>query len=272
MPGPYDQSHNERPRNVFLAHLARPFKRACDAAISRADSIMQAMKSPAFLDQYPSNAVPYAFSKLYEFELVAPRRDPNANGYLLLANTVDLGENLLPRNGNIRVGPDGDFYWTKTNAFGYMSLTWTQDPSDAALNSVQVFGGNSVGDIFDSVVDQNGGAEAVDYFGINQRAIESGSGFFGLPSISWDLQMYDAKRGKALHENRLSPEVLVAQRYDNKEVSFPTRFRVNTEIEPRVRILESNCGMPLITDAAFNDQISKLYLSLTFIGYKVLNV
>ena len=84
----YDESHNDRPRNVFFEHVTRPFKRAVDLVRNRVDDLRVAMDTPAFLDQYPANAVPYTFSKLYDFGLTTPRQAPSGAGFERRATLV----------------------------------------------------------------------------------------------------------------------------------------------------------------------------------------
>lgn len=261
MAGSYDKSHNIRPRNAFEAHLLAPFKRKIESMRNRINHLVRVFDTPAFLDQYPGNTVPFIFSKTYTFGLVASRND-GAVGFDGKASLVDLGSYLSPRNGNIFVGRDGPFYWCSTNITGYCSLTYDSDPA---------FGGNTfvnpkpVADIFSSAIDNNGGALMNNnFFGHVDYATRS--------NICFDLELYDRKRGRRLHEERLPPQVLTAQGFSNKENAQAVRLDVNTEIEPRVRLLEVRPGSLLDSDAAYDAAQFQGYLNLTFKGYKVLGV
>lgn len=257
MSEPYDQSHNERPRDVLTAHVLRPFKRAVDVARNRVNDLRRRMAHPAFLDQYPARTVPYVFSKLYgPFGLVAARRN-GAVGFEGRAPVAEAGDFILPRNDIVRVNREGAFYWTATNIAGYYSLTYDADPGLAANPGVI---SAPVADIFDPVFPNNGGALVVNnFFGNGVR-------------ICFDLVLYDKKRGRRLHENSLPPQVLCGQGYANKTNASPIRFDPNTEIEPRLRLLEVRPDDLLDTDQAFDAAQFAGYLSLNFIGYKVLEV
>ena len=57
-----------------------------------------------------------------------------------------------------------------------------------------------------------------------------------------------------------------------KEQDVALRFDVNTEIEPRLRVLECRPGSLLDTDDAFDAAQFRGYLYVVFSGYKVLEV
>lgn len=280
----YDESTNERPRNVFLEHVARPFKRAVDIVRTRVDDLRSAMNQPAFLDQYPANAVPYYFSKLYSFDLTTTRRrlaGDGGAGFEKLATLVEPARFILPRNGNVFVNREGAFHLCGMNANGYLSFTWDANPGALPVSPLPfdftgvpvIFGGAQAGDIFDSVLDNNGGAAALDYFySIPQGGQQDFGDSLRRPNISFDLELYDRSRQRMLHDERLPPQLFTAQNYANKHDSTPLRFDVNTEIEPRVRILEMRMANLLENDQAFNAAVVRGYLNLTFHGYKVLAV
>lgn len=271
MAGPYDQSHNQRPRNAFEAHLARPFKKAVDILRNRVNDLSFRMASPAFLDQYPARSVPFIYSKLYgPFGLVAPRRNGDV-GFIGRAPVVDLGDFITPRNDNIIVNREGPFYWCSTNIAGYMSVTFREAPfPDGAIDGTRTYDIDTrpSSDIFDSWLSANGGAVSMNRFN-NTTSL----GNAGAAKICFDLDLYDKKRGRKLHEDHLPPQVLTAQRFANKENVSPIRFDPNTEIEPRVRLLEVNPD-EFETDQAYDAGVAdfKAYLNLIFIGYKVLEV
>jgi hypothetical protein len=257
----YDESDNQRPRNAFAEHLTLPFKRAVNHVRERVADITRRMYQPAFFDQYPARAVPYVFSKRYEFGLTAARNF-GAVGFEGRAQLVDLGSFITPVNNNIFVNREGPFYWCGSNISGYMSLTYGADPG---------FGGNTfinpvpVSGFFNRAIEDNGGALQDNYFfghvDYEDKAI-----------ISFDLELYDRKRGRRLHEERLPPQLLTAQGYANKETPRSVRFDPNTEIEPRLRLLEVRPGALLDTDQAFDAGQFRAYLYLVFEGYKVLEV
>jgi hypothetical protein len=275
----YDESHNLRPRNAFEAHLLRPFKRGIDNVRQRIRALTQRANDPVFLDQYPARTVPYVFSKLYTFDMVAPRRveaGQGGTGYWLSAPVVDLGQFILPRNGNIVVGRDGPFYWCQSNVAGYMSFTYDSPPGIGDAGVVA----RPVSDIFDSVIDANGGALQTSYFyGAfhNINPLLPGANGGDMPRICFDVELYDRKRGKRLHEERLPPQLFSGGNFANKDKSHVTRFDPNTEIEPRVRLLDVCPGTSLVADDTFGNQQYAAaqfrgYLNIIFKGYKVLEV
>ena len=91
------------------------------------------MNAPAFLDQYPANAVPFNFAKLYgPIPLTTARKYDPAGvpgaGFEKFAALVDLGAFLKPRNGNVFVNREGAFYWCATNIAAYYSFTHVRTP------------------------------------------------------------------------------------------------------------------------------------------------
>lgn len=261
----YDESHNRRPRNAFVEHTLRPIKRFAGLVRNRTNDLRELMNNePAFLDQYPSNAVPYIFSKLYDLELTAARRwdDGANNGFLKLAPVANRGRFILPRKQNVFVNRDGSFFWCSTSISGFVSLTYNSDPS---ISGSEEFGGPTVGDIFDPVLSANGGAQALNYF-------FSSVDYQNKPNICFELELYDKKRQRRLHDGRIPSQLLSGQQYANKLLSEPIRFDPNSEIEPRVYPTEVRMGDLLDTDTAYNAALFRGYLNITFIGYKVLDV
>jgi len=262
----YDQSHNERPRDPLSVQLARPFFRAVDVVRNRIDDLTSLANKPTFLDQYPSNAKPWRFSKLYgPIPLTAARRYPEADdgtGFEAFALVANESQFYAPRNGSIYVNREGAWHWTGTNVTGYYSLTYDADPGfdpgvRTFINPV------AMTDIYNPAIEQNGGALQENYF-------------FGHPNyeiranIVWDMRLYDRKRARYLHDDALPSQMLSAQNFANKNLSSPTRFDVNTEIEPRIRIQEVRPGNLLDTDVAYDAAQFRAYLCIVFHGYKVL--
>lgn len=262
MPGPYDQSTNIRPRNAIQAHVARPFKRAVDLVRDRVEALTRRMHIPAFLDQYPANAVPHVYSLTYRFDLVSPRRN-GAVGFEGRAPVVDLGDFILPYRGSFFVNREGPFYWLQSNAVGYVSLTYDAAPGNGGVVFTDQSG--PVSDIFNPVLTSNGGAETLNYFFANVEYEDK-------PNICFDIELFDNKRSRRLHEEQLPPQVITAQGYANKMNASPIRLDPNTEIEPRLRLLEVRPGSLLDTDQAFDAAQVQFYLNLSFLGYKVLEV
>ena len=243
---------------MFEAHLARPFKRAVDWSRNRVNDLSVRMAAPAFLDQYPGRAVPYYFAMKYDLGLLATRRN-GIVGFDGLAPVVDLGDFLVPEK-NMFVNREGAFHWTSSNITGYASLTYDANPGFAT-----VINPRPVGDIFDRAIENNGGALVQNYFfshvDYQTRAM-----------TCFDVQIYDRKRSKRLHEGWLPMQTLCGQDFANKRSARPARFDPNSEIEIRVRLLEERMGDLLDTTQAFDAAQFRGYLYIVIGGYKVLEV
>lgn len=256
----YDESHNIRPRSVFKAHQEKTFKNAVGVQRDRVAAATSLLDDVAFLDQYPANRVPYVFSKRYNIPLTSARHVPTSAeggtgvGFEALAPVATLGTELLPVNGNMLVNREGAFYLKSIRAYGYVSLTYDSDPGTGpTTNPLPVAG------LFDSAINNNGGAWALNYF-------YSHPVYANKPNISFDVRFYDKKRARFLNTSRLPAQEVLKDQTDQ------LRFDVNTEIEPRLRVLECRMGDLLDTTQAFNAAQFAGYLYLVFDGYKVLEV
>lgn len=263
----YDESHNERPRGALASHLARPFRRAVNVVRNRVNDLTVRLNQPAFLDQYPASTKPFAFARTFgPLPLTTAKKyaaDSGQEGFERLAEAVDLGLYYKPNDGNVFINREGAFYLCSTNAVAHFSLNYSADPG---------FGGgetwasvNGVGNLFDPVIGQNGGALSVNYF-------FSHVDYQNRANLSWDMRIFDKKRNRYLHEGHLPSQVLTAQNYANKPVVSPVRFDPNTELRLDLRVLECRPGDLLDTDDAFNAAQFSAWFTVFFEGYKILEV
>lgn len=229
-------------------HLTKPFSQYINTLRNKISDLNAMIDSPAALDQYPGRSQPYCFTRLYgPIPLTSPV-------------TVNPGQYLLPRNGNVKVGRYGSFVWCETVVTTYLSWTWKQQP--LGLDLVQPFGSLN-GDIWDFVVENNGGAMVMQ----NNRYVDLT--LFGAtepPTVCFDLGFYDKLRGRYLHDrDRLPSRLFAGQNFANKKTGEAVRFDNNTEIEPRLYLNEFSVNRD-IDPALLVDAYAKAYLVLTFKG------
>jgi hypothetical protein len=215
------------------------------------------MAQPAFLDQYPAATKNFVFSKRYEFDLLAARRySDSSSEFEVSAPVANPASFLTPVNGNIVVNREGAFYLVSTNVCPYLSLTYSdgRNGQDSGYST-------GPGGLFDTVFPNNGGALAnPNMFGRDVR-------------ICGEIALYDKKRGTRMHDGKALPfQIFSGQNYCNKVLSSPTRYNVNTEIEPRLYLTEVRPGTILDAEADYNAAQFTAYLTVVFSGYKVLEV
>lgn len=234
-------------------HQRLAFSRYLSTLRNKVDDLKTKILRPAMLDQFPGKRVPYAYSRLYG---PIPQ---TAAGPLEDGGTPASATNYLtPRNGNVLVGQDGPFYWTATAVTGYIAM--------ADLDGVTP---DPIGDIFDMRFPDGGGATVMNSFG-GHFPLDNGASYNQLPtSVAFDIELYDKGRGRRLHDDRLPVELFSGASFANKNMSQPTKFAPNTNLEPRIyinqfRINDSRDG--------FIANRAVAYVNLTFLGYKDLDV
>lgn len=257
----YDESHNQRPRNVFDQHKQRPFKQAINTQRERTAALTSLLDDVAMLDQYPAKRVPFSFSKRFAIPLTSarhvltPAEGGAGTGFEALAPVADLQTEIEPENGgDVFVNREGPFYLTDIEAYGYVNLTFDSDPGFAGGPYTTA---GAAADIFDSALRNNGGALSLNYFRSHPLYTDK-------PNMSFDVRLRDKQRGVYLHSGRLSAHEV------KKEQEVVTRFDPNTTIEPRIRILEARMGNLLDTDQAFNAAQFRGWVYIILNGYKVL--
>lgn len=235
--------------DVLGRHLTKPFSQYINTLRNKIADINSLIDSPAALDQYPGRSEPYCFTRLYgPISLTSPV-------------TVNPGQFYLPRNGTVKVGRYGSFVWCETVITTYLSWTWKEQPRDVP-GPVAAFG-NTNGDIWDFVVENNGGAMVMQ----NNRYVDpNASDQIEPPTVCFELGLYDKLRGRYLHDrDRLPFQLFAGQNFTSKKTGEAVRFDNNTEIEPRLYINEFAVNRNLDA-AALEDAYAKAYLILTFKG------
>lgn len=248
-----------RPRTPFEEYTLLPFKQAISRGRSRVADLLRRVDTPAFLAQHPAKAVPFVYSKIFDVTLTAARRN-GAVGFLASAPVADLDAYVKPRDSNILVGRDGAFYLCSMNAACYVSLTYDANPSFGTYTFVN---SKSVSDIFDRAVEDNGGGLQCNFFFGHQSYEDK-------PNVCFDLILHDKRRGRRIHDGHLPSQIMGSQNLGGRDVARSIRFDPNTEIEPRVRLLEVRMGSLLDTTAAYDAAQFKGYLNIMFEGFKVL--
>lgn len=241
-------------------HQRLSFSRYLSTLRNKVDDLKTKLSRPAMLDQFPGKRVPYAYSRLYgPIPQTSAGPLPSAAGVEPGGVGANSATYLTPRNGNVLVGLDGPFYWTSTAVTGYVAMADVSSGSPSA----------PLGDIFDMVVPNNGGATVMNSFG-GQFIIRNGTNVVLPMSISFDIELYDKGRGRRLHDDRLPVELFSGASIANKNMSQPTKFAPNTNLEPRIYVNQftiNNYG-----EEAFIDGAAVAYVNLTFLGYKDLDV
>jgi hypothetical protein len=188
-------------------------------------------------------------------------------GFNQLATLVDASQYLLPREGTIKTGREAAFVWCSSNAFAYVSWTYTADPEIPSPNDPPPatlpvpINPLSAGDLFDPLLQMNGGAVIIPNIANANHTS---------PRVCFDLALYDKKRGRYLTDGSLPAESFVGGAFANKIVPKQTRFNVDTEIEPRLTITEINMGPVLDAAKAYAAASVAVYVNVAFIGYNVL--
>ena len=164
------------------------------------------------------------------------------------------------RNGNVKTGRDGSFYWCATNIAPYVSYTFTTSP--AAGTPVA---GVPAGDIFSPVFGANGGAVALPNTGYSFDNSVS----LPLSKICFEIDLYDKKRGRSITDGRMPSEVFTGLTYNDKSTFGPMRWYPDTEIEPRVYVNEVIMSN-LLTNTYYNAASVAAYLCVCFSGFSAL--
>lgn len=250
--------------DLLERHLQRPVVGAIQTLREKVREISDILDGPAALDQYPGRTVPFTFTRFWRIDNpVTARRDADGAGHELLATLATPGTYLLPREGTVKVGRFGTFTWTRASLNVYQSLTYAADPGFGT--NVSLF--TRAGDIFDDVVQNNGGA------------VWSGNRLFHqydpaiddpklIPNVSLRLGLYDKLRGAFLHDtDRMPINFASGQLYANRLLQEPIPFDANADIEPRLYVDEIRVANALDTTQAFNAARLRTFVVMSFIGY-----
>lgn len=259
---------------TLLAKLEElPQRRYAQMLRSKLDDLLQQMDAP-FLDQHPGRRIPAMISCMYQFGPTSPRRvtsGQGGTGFDRVATLAAPGQFILPRNRNVLIGRDRSFYWCRTAVHGFISSTFTADPGYAVpVTSVNP---KPVGDIFSSVLSENGGALILDNMlrDIRGEYQLSGLGAGDIAMANWsaDFHIYDKSRGRFFSDAPVPMEFFTGGQVANKALSYNMRFDAGSEIEPRLYLKEFR-PFRLETDQAYAANQSRGYVNVVFIGYQEL--
>jgi hypothetical protein len=233
-----------------------PARRYMDMLRYRVQMLNQALGKSAYFDQYPGKTVPYMFSKLYgPIGQVTPRR-VGVTGWLGQAPVANPAIFILPRQNNVLTGRDGVFYWCSTNATNLLSWTRTSAASGPVVTK-------PVGDIFTPVIDNNGGARILQNLSdVNFNYRE--------PSISWDIDIYDKRRGRSITSGRIPAETIFGGTMGYKKWKKPVRWDVDTEIEPRLYVNHARVPFQDTNGPVFDASQVAFYVNVVFKGFLAL--
>ncbi len=229
-------------------------------------------ETDVFANQYPGKCVPFSYSRTYgKFQyngITAQNPTPNPRIDFLLPSR--------PSPGNLIVGREGAFHLVSMNYAAFSTMSFS--PIGSAVVPTP-------GDLFDSFFYLRGGAVgetnrtnqllfAADLDGI---AGADSSARLAFDPIGFELEFYDKKRDRALHEDRLPSEQINGANYTNKKISQEIRFDSNTEIEPRVYItspIRSQAGVQSVGElpAGTVNFDRWMWINIMFKGYLELEV
>jgi len=166
----------------------------------------------AFADQYDGKSIPFCYSRIY-----GP----------IDYTSASLTEYLLPSkpSPSIRIGREGSFTWVSTAIQPIIQRVVRDKAAPPAPDPIPP----SNGDLFAPFADQNGGGI---FAGIARGVGDART----TTHLGFDIVLYDRKRGRALHEDRLPCEFFYGSQVANKKLAEPIRLDPNTEIEPRIYI------------------------------------
>jgi hypothetical protein len=209
---------------------------------------------------------PQAFSRLYgPIGMQTPRRDDTAEGFLLSAPLVEPNTFILPTTTNILTGRNTTFFLRGMHAVSYVSWTYTTAGGGRPYTPL------TAGSFYDSVLENNGGAQLLlNNSGFSFSSADSyvsGTNAPGKPKLCFEVELYDKRRGRLLHDGRLPAEMLASGAYAIKSLGGPVRIDPDTEIEPRVYITE--CRMNEYLDLTSNYSVASVacWLNISMHGH-----
>jgi len=204
-----------------------------------------------FADQYNGKVVPFAYTRVF-----GPITPANAS----------LSDYILPSKpmSNIVIGREGSFTWEETAvvAIAQESIgAIVPDPGPGTTPPAN-------GDLFDSYFYNNGGGT------FNRPSTGSVSSTNSSnQAVGFDIQLYDKKRGRSLHDGKIPYEIFFGQHVTNKILAEPLRMDPNTNLEPRLYItwpqfsqLSNNSYGTDGEDGFYQTDIS-WWIAMTFKGY-----
>lgn len=261
-----EKSYDVKPDfgTLLAKHRQLPFKRFMDLLGSKLDDLNEMLLKPTPYDQGPGRIIPYSIPVLYgPLPLTTARRAGAAAGvagFEALAPLANPGRFVVPRNGDILIDQEFSFRVNSMDAYGFVNWGYTANPGF----TVPIIDPQGVGDIFDDVINLNGGAMPLDYFGGTFSTLSAPQP--NLPNIAFEIELYDKLRSRRMHENRLPVEMFQGGRIANRSTASVLMFEKGSKIEPRLFINEIRMGSILDTDQAFNAASVKVWVCIVFKG------
>lgn len=210
---------------------------------------------------------PIAFSRVYGPIGMQTTRRVGVAGFRGLAPIVQPNTFILPTTTNILTGRNTTFFWVSTHVVSYISWTYTA----GTVPSTRPWTTTPAGDLFSSVVEQNGGAQLLlNNSGFSFTSADSfmlGQDNPGKPKLCFELEFYDKRRGRFISDGRLPGEMFATGAYSPKELAAPVRVDPDTEIEPRVYVTECRMTDYLETTVNYNAASVSCWINLTLRGY-----
>lgn len=264
---------NPKP-DMFALLEDLPVRRYIQMLQNKVSRIKDSVWRSAYFDQYAGKSVPYLYACRFGPIPLQTARRVGATGFLGLAPLIDPATPVLPQNGPLLVGRDGSFRWTAWSAMAYLSWTRTAQTGGAFPNGP--LDARPPGDIFASVVDANGGAQVFQ----NLQDINWNGDIPAVPSIHFELDLYDRKAGRSITDGKIPAEAFFNGTLPpNEWVNNPKVWAPDTEIEPRLYVTQARVATGAVGGGAgagfalsdvdttlYNQQQAAFYVVMTFHG------
>lgn len=258
---PYDVKPDHG--NLLAKHRQLPFKRFMDLIRSKLDDLNDLLKRPTPYDQGPGRIIPYAIPVLFGPLVPTTARRAGAAdgvaGFETLAPLANSSAYVVPRAGDILIDREFSFRVNSMSVWGFLNWGYSADPTDFNVPVIK-----PVGDIFDNVLVNNGGAMPMDFFGGTFSTLSTPQP--NLPNISFDLEFYDRLRGRRMHDKRIPSEMLQGGRIASRSTASPLVFEKGSKIEPRLFVKEIRMGSILDTEASYTAASVKAWVCVVLKG------
>lgn len=251
-----------------------PIRRALTTISNRARIITKRLKMAANFDQYPSKEKNFSFSCRYgPIGLQTPGRRGGSAGFLGLAPLVNTSQFISPIDGAIKTGRQGAFYVCGVNAT--MDFSWTRTNANNDGGPVNAL---PPGDLFDPVIENNGGGQTLQ--NLNDLDFSAGGASLqNAPSCSWEIDLYDRRRGRSITDGRVPAETFFVGTLGFRKVGGMVyeaggargmRWDVDTEIEPRLYVTSARVPFMDTSTTIYNFAQVAFWVNLVFRGYVAL--
>lgn len=245
------------PTDIFEQTSELPARNYINVLRNRVADLRRRAGVAAYYDQYPGKAAPRYYSAIYQRIPLTTARRVGSTGFEGEASLASTSNFLTPDGGNILTARTGSFYWHEVNIFGFFNWTYQSDPGYTVPINTQPHGG-----LFDSVIENNGGAAAL--LNYTNLAFTNEQ-----PKLCMELELYDKKRGTSLTDGRLPIQAFAGITFGHKTLEEPVRFDADTEIEPRLYITEFRMGTALDDNQPYDAALVSGHVNLVLGGVDV---